>query len=71
MTIPNPRLLVTIGALTLAMLLPIQSGAVLWFQKNRMDPRIRPGRWIRAAIWGIFLFELAMTWFVVRYAVFG
>ena len=71
MTIPNPRLLVTIGALTLAMLLPIQSGAVLWFQKNRMDPRIRPGRWIRLAIWGIFLFELAMTWFVVRYGVLG
>ncbi len=71
LSIQNPRLLVTIGALTLAMLLPIQSGAVLWFQKNRMDPRIRPGRWIRAAIWGIFLVELVMTWFVIRYVVFG
>ncbi len=69
--IRNPQLLVTIGALTLAMLLPIQSGAVLWFQKNRMDPRIRPGPWIRAAVLGIFLFELVMTWFVVRYVVFG
>ncbi len=71
LTVQDPRLLVTIGALTLAMLLPIQSGATLWFQKNRMDPRIRPGRWIRLAIWAIFLFELAMVWFVVRYAIFG
>ncbi len=70
LAIKDPVRLVTIGAFTLALLLPIQSGAVLWFQKNRMDPRIRPGRWIRLGVWGIFLFELAMTWFVVRYVVF-
>ena len=69
LTIPNPVLLVTIGALTLALLLPIQSGAVLWFQKNRMDPRIRPGRFIRGAIWGIFAFELAMSALVITFVV--
>lgn len=69
-TIPNPVLLVTIGALTLALLLPIQSGAVLWFHKNRMDPRVRPGPWIRRAIWAIFLFELGMSGLVITYVVF-
>jgi len=69
-TIPNPVLLVTIGALTLALLLPIQSGAVLWFHKHRMDPRVRPGPWIRRSIWAIFLFELGMSGLVISYVVF-
>ncbi len=65
--IQNPRLLITIGALVAGMLLPIQSGAVLWLQKKRMDPRIRPGRGIRAGIWTIFLVELALAGLVIRY----
>jgi len=65
--IQNPRLLITIGALVAGMLLPIQSGAVLWLQKKRMDPRIRPGRGIRAGIWAIFLVELALAGLVIRY----
>ena len=65
----NPVLLVTIGALTLALMLPIQSGAVLWLQARRMDPRIRPGRFVRGAVWAIFLFELGMSGLVVRYVV--
>ena len=69
LTFQNPVLLVTIGSMTLVLLLPVQSGAVLWFQSHRMDPRIRPGRFVRAAIWLIFLFELVMAglviWFVV------
>ena len=70
LTVQNPVLLVTIGAMTLALMLPIQSGAVLWFQARRMDPRIRPGRFIRLAVWAIFLFELGMSGLVVRYVVF-
>lgn len=65
--IQNPRLLITIGALVAGMLLPIQSGAVLWLQKKRMDLRIRPGRGIRAGIWTIFLVELALAGLVIRY----
>ena len=68
-TFQNPVLLVTIGAMTLALMLPIQSGAVLWFQTHLMDPRIRPRRYIRVAIWGIFLFELAMAGLVIWYVV--
>jgi len=68
LTFQNPRLLVTISSLVIGMLLPIQSGAVLWFRR-RLDPRIRPGRWIQAAVWMIFLIELVMAglviWFVV------
>jgi len=68
-TFQNPVLLVTIGSMTLVMLLPVQSGAVLWLQSHRMDPRVRPSRFVRSAIWGIFLFELVMAglviWFVV------
>ncbi len=67
MWIQNPRLLITISALVAGLLLPIQSGAVLWLQKKRMDPRIRPGRGIRAGIWAIFLVELALVGFVIRY----
>ena len=67
--IQNPRLLITISSLVAGMLLPIQSGAVLWLQKKRMDPRIRPRRGIRAAIWAIFLVELALVGFVIRYVV--
>lgn len=70
LTVQNPVLLVTIGAMTLALMLPVQSGAVLWFQARRMDPRIRPGRFIRAAVWAIFLFELGMSGLVIRYVVF-
>ena len=69
MWIQNPRLLITISSLVAGMLLPIQSGAVLWLQKKRMDPRIRPSRGIRAAIWAIFLVELTLVGFVIRYVV--
>ena len=67
MWIQNPRLLITISALVAGLLLPIQSGAVLWLHKKRMDPRLLPGRGIRAGIWAIFLVELALVGFVIRY----
>ena len=67
MWIQNPRLLITVSALVAGLLLPIQSGAVLWLHKKRMDPRILPGRGIRAGIWAIFLVELALVGFVIRY----
>ncbi len=68
--VQNPVLLVTIGALTLAAMLPIQSGAVLWLQAHCMDQRVRPAPWVRAAIWLIFSIELVLTGFVIRYVVF-
>jgi len=69
--IQNPRLLITISSLVIGMLLPMQSGAVLWLQKKRMDPRIRPGRGIRFGVWAIFLVELVLAGFVIRFVVLG
>lgn len=69
LTFQNPVLLVTIGSMTLVMLLPVQSGAVLWLQSHRMDPRVRPSPFVRAAIWGIFAFELVMAGFVIWFVV--
>jgi manganese transport protein len=71
LTVQNPVLLVTIGGLIGASLLPIQSGATLWLQARHMDPRMRPGSGVRAALWTTLIFQLAMAWLVVRYVVFG
>jgi hypothetical protein len=68
--IQNPVLLVTIGALTAALFLPLQTGAVLWLQANVMDQRVRPRPAIRFALWGIFVFEASMALLVIRYVVF-
>ncbi|HCD02877.1 MAG TPA: hypothetical protein DER64_20375, partial [Planctomycetaceae bacterium] len=52
-----------------ASFLPIQARATIWLQSKKMDPRIRPRRFTRIALWAIFLFELLMAglvvWFVV------
>ncbi len=69
LALQNPVLLVTIGGLTYALMLPIQSGAVLWLHQTRLDPAIRPGPAMRAVVWAIFAVELLMSglvvWFVV------
>ena len=70
LTFQNPVLLVTIGALTLALMLPIQSGGVLWLQAHKMDPRVRPPSWVRGAVWMIFLAELFLAGCVIWYVVF-
>ena len=71
LTVQNPVLLVTIGGLTAAMLLPVQTGATLWLQARHMDPRVRPGRGTRGAMWAIFVFQVLMALLVVRYVVLG
>ena len=66
---PNFVVLIMIGGITSAVFLPIQSGATLWLQSRRMDPRIRPRAVMRTALWLIFFFEASMAalvlWFVV------
>ena len=65
----RPVLLVTIGAVTAALLLPMQSGVTLWLQRNRMDPRVRPSKPMYVALVFTFLFQLAMAvllvWFTI------
>ena len=65
----NPVLLVTIGGLTAAMLLPIQTGATIWLQARRMDARLLPRPATRAAMWGVLVFQTFMAALVVRYVV--
>jgi Mn2+/Fe2+ NRAMP family transporter len=70
LALPSPVALLTIGALMGAVLLPVQSGATLWLQRRRMDPRVCPSPAAQALLWLTFLFQLAMAalvaWFVVR-----
>lgn len=67
LAIPNPVALLSIGALGATLLLPVQSGATLWLQRQRMDQRLRPGRAARALLWLTLLFQLVLAALVVRY----
>lgn len=69
LTFKNPVFLVTIGAITAALFLPIQSGATLYLHKKHLNPEIRPGKIATFAIWGIFLFQLFMSYLVIRFVV--
>jgi Mn2+/Fe2+ NRAMP family transporter len=66
---PSPVVLLTVGALMGAALLPLQSGATIWLQRHRMDPRVRHSPFVHVALWLTFLFQLAMAaavlWFVI------
>jgi len=68
--IPNPVFLVTIGAVTAALMLPIQSGATLWLQARHLDPRIQPRKIVKILIAAIFCFQLVMASLVLRFVVF-
>ena len=59
--VQQPILLVTIGAVTAALLLPVQSGATLWLHRHHLDPRMLPSAGVRMALWATFLFQLAMA----------
>jgi Mn2+/Fe2+ NRAMP family transporter len=64
--VQQPILLVTIGAVTQALLLPVQSGATLWLHRHHLDPRVRPARGVRIALWATFCFQLAMAALLIR-----
>ena len=70
MTFQSPVVLVTIGAITAALFLPIQSGATLWLQRHHMDQRVRPSRPMHVALWSVFVFQSVMALAVIRYVVF-
>lgn len=65
----NPVTLVTIGAITAALFLPIQSGATLYLHHKFLDPLIRPHKIVTGLIMLIFLFQLFMVYLVIRYVV--
>jgi hypothetical protein len=67
--IPQPILLVTIGAVTQALMLPVQSGATLWLHRRHLDPRLRPSRGVRCALYATFCFQLAMALLLIRFTI--
>ncbi|HIA46460.1 MAG TPA: hypothetical protein EYN96_00475 [Candidatus Hydrogenedentes bacterium] len=69
MWIKNPVILIMIGGITSALLLPIQTASTLWLHKNKLDPRVRHGQATRIGMWVIFSFQAIMVFFVVWYVV--
>lgn len=68
-TFERPIALIQISATFAALTLPIQSGAVLWLQKNCMDARVRPKLPMRLALWATFVFQSLMSLFVIWFVV--
>lgn len=66
----NPVTLVTVGALTAALLAPMQSGLTIWLQRRHMDPRIAPSALAGGFLVLTFLFQCVMACLVIRYVVF-
>jgi len=62
---PNPVVLLTIGALMGAVLLPVQSGATLWLHRHWLDQRVRPSASTRLLLRLTFLFQVLMAGAVV------
>jgi hypothetical protein len=63
--------LISVGAAAGALLLPVQSGVVLWLQRNAMNPKVQPRRYVTAVLWCIFTVQLGLAYLVLRYVVFG
>ena len=70
LAIERPVFMATVTGVVAAAMLPIQSGATLWLQARHMDSRVSPGLALRTALWGVFLFQVVMSYLVVRYVVF-
>ena len=60
----SPIYMIIFGATFGAFMLPVQAYAALRMQRKHMDPRVRPGRWLRAALLLVFL---AMAGLCVAY----
>ena len=66
----NPVMLLMVGALMGVVLLPVQSGATLWLQRNNMDAELRPSSFTRAFLWLTFGFQTLMASLLIWYLFF-
>lgn len=66
----QPIALVIFGATFGAFMLPVQTFLTLYLQARRMDPRVRPARWIKWAIVAIFSVQASLSVFIVRNLLF-
>ncbi len=62
----EPIALVIFGATFGAFMLPVQTFVTLYLQSNRLDPRVRAGRWVTWAVIAIFLVQACLSVFIVR-----
>ena len=69
LVLEDPVLLLFVGALAGALLLPVQSGATLWLQQHRLDHRIRPSVPARAGLWLVFTFQVMMAALIIWYVI--
>lgn len=67
----DPLVLLSIGALAGALLLPIQSGSTLWLQDRRLDARFRPSPVARWSLWATFALQAVLAVLVIRFVVLG
>lgn len=67
--VENPVLLVTIGGLTTAMMMPIQTFGTIWLRSRRLDPSVHPSKGVKIALICVFLFQALMALLVVRFVV--
>ena len=62
----EPIALVIFGATFGAFMLPVQTFVTLYLQSNRLDPRVRAGKWVTWAVIAIFLVQACLSVFIVR-----
>ena len=62
----QPIALIVIGASYGAFMLPLQSYLTLYLQARRLDPRVRPKRWVTWAVGAIFVVQALLSAFIVR-----
>jgi manganese transport protein len=67
--VQNPVTLVTIGAITGALFLPIQSGSTLYLHHRYLPQEIRPPLAITVAMGVIFLIQLLLAGLVIAYVI--
>ena len=62
----RPIWLIIIGASYGAFMLPLQSYLTLYLQARKLDPRVRPKRWVTWAVGAIFTVQALLSAFIIR-----
>ena len=65
LTFQRPIWLIIIGASYAAFMLPLQSYLTLFLQARRLDPRVRPRRWVRGAVSLIFMVQSLLSVYII------
>ena len=69
MAYDSPITLILLGATFGAFMLPVQAFVTLHMQRTRMDPRVRPRRWVTASVWVVFGVMAALCGFYLYHRI--